>query len=80
VNHVESAPINGIGFGKWLVSAHALTGPPQKQHPPPTNPGRLCNSATLINANNVYAKVVGGLHLKHGDASGNDGNRYAMAA
>jgi hypothetical protein len=38
------------------------------------------NSATLINANNVYAKVVGGLHLKHGDASGNDGNRYAMAA
>jgi hypothetical protein len=38
------------------------------------------NSATLINVNNVYAKVVGGLHLKHGEVSFNDGNRFAMAA
>ena len=38
------------------------------------------NSATLINVNNVYAKVVDGLHLKYGEVTGNDGNRYTMAA
>ncbi len=36
------------------------------------------NSATLINVNNVYAKVAGGLHLKHGEVSGNDGGLTAV--
>jgi hypothetical protein len=46
---------------KYPVALFSLTGPPQKQPPPPTSPGRLNNAVIFINGN--YCFEFSDLHV-----------------